>query len=190
MKGNFFKSAGYFFADWRAIGSVLLFFLCAIGSIILLSKKQVKKSKTTGQIITVSPSPANLCTKVQDVYTSNNQPVVLNEYECTFTARYTIDSTSYTHKFTSRSQTEYKTGDSISVYYDPNNIDDVSLTDGIDARHIFGYFLLTLAVIFFFAELGALFWLYAVNKDDTIAKATGVLGTVDVGLDALKDVTS
>lgn len=197
MKGNFWKefnqgtqSAGHFFADWRAIGAVLAFVFCAIGSIILLSKTQITRQKTTGTVIaTTSPASSNLCTKVQNSYTTDNQQHVIDEYQCTFTARYTINSKTYTHKFERTSTVEYKIGDSVDVYYDPKNVTDVSVTNEPDSRHIAGYILLTLTVIFYFASLGALFWLYGVDKEPAIAEGTGIGGSAAIAADAFKAFT-
>ena len=128
------------------IGTIVCIVLIGFGIYVL-----VHKSKHTATAVgTVDSATCN------PFFTDNYLP----QYNCTL--RITYDHQEHTIKDSS-SAISYNPGDSVSVYYDPNNPSDASLER--DIPKVVGWVLITTAVV---VLIGLWIWVYVIQKSETV----------------------
>ena len=100
------------------------------------------------------------------------------EYDCSLTVNYKVGNNSYSINTNTTSTAQYKEGDTITVYYDPNNPSNAALD--ADNTHVIGIIILVIGII---VPLVAWIWWYFARKYKAVAAAGGVAA----GLDLLSD---
>jgi len=149
---------GRIMADVKAVIGTFIG-ICAIAAGIYLVKTKYTKTKTTEAIISD--------VKCNQVFTnSKNSGVTWN---CVFTASYTIDNKQYTKKLSTTNYQQQADGSQITVYYNPNNIDEISAED--DKSHMIGWFLIGFGALII---ISSIVWAWLANKYKVVAAVGGV----------------
>lgn len=146
------------------MGTLAGLILIPLGIYFMVHKTKLT-SQTPGKIDTKSPNP---CTPQ-----SKNNTVV---YDCSFNVNYTINGTQYSKLITvTDSSRQYYGGDNVTIYYDPKNPNDASITQ--DNTHILGIILLIVGIII---PIIAWVWWYFARKYKAVAAAGGVAAGLDL----------
>ena len=103
---------------------------------------------------------------------SENNSVV---YDCTFQVSYTVGNKPYSISDTTSGSQQYNGGDSVTVYYDPNNPANGSVNS--DNTHVMGVVLLVIGIII---PTVAWIWWYFARKYKSVAAAGGVMAGLDL----------
>lgn len=149
------------------MGTLAGLILIPLGIYFIIHKTKLT-SQTSGKIDTKSPNP---CTP----YAKDNTVL----YNCLFHVNYTINGTQYSKLITvSDSSRPYSDGDNITIYYDPKNPNDASITQ--DNTHVLGIILLIAGIII---PIIAWVWWYFARKYKAVAAAGGI----EAGLDLLSE---
>lgn len=134
-----------------------------VGGIVLIRKKVQLISQKMGTI-TNNPN----CIKFDD---KNDV-----QYRCTnIDVKYNVDNKDYTMNKSTYGPFEYKQGNQIDVYYDPNDPFNAELQS--DNKHIIGWIGLVSGIFIF---IGSWFWLWMTWHYKFVAAAGGVAGVVDI----------
>jgi hypothetical protein len=143
-----------------------------IGGIVSLRHKTKLTGKTTGTSIDnqnhPQPVPVPPCSSTSDK--DNNQ-----SYQCHFKLQYQPDKKKYTKIFDTSSSTNYADQTEITVYYNPDDPTDASLTK--DDYHTVGYVFLGFGV---FLLLASWIGLWIVYHYKFAAAASGAAGAIDM----------
>jgi hypothetical protein len=96
-------------------------------------------------------------------------------YDCNITVDYKVEGKNYSLTATTSDSSEYKKGDSITVYYNPSNPSNAAIYS--DNTHIAGIIILVIGIIIPVVTL--VFWLLA-KKYKAVAAAGGVAAGLDI----------
>ena len=96
-------------------------------------------------------------------------------YDCTFGVKYSVENKSYNINATTSGPIQYKGGDSVTVYYEPNNPSNGSINS--DNTDVIGVVLLVLGIII---PTVAWIWWYFARKSKAVAAAGGVMAGLDI----------
>ena len=145
---------GRIMADIKAIVGTLIG-LVAIAIGIFMVKTKYTKTKTTQS--TISDVKCN-----QITLNSGN-----STWNCKFTASYTIDNNKYTKQLSSDNQ--LFEGSEITLYYNPNNINEISTEK--DIAHVIGWFCIGFGVLII---ISSIVWAWLANRYKVVAAVGGV----------------
>jgi hypothetical protein len=136
-------------------------FLLGLLALYLIIRKNKYSGKTTGTIQAIDSN--QVC--------SVENPNVKNlSYICTFNLVYKVNGKEYTKEFNNiTTTTKYLNNQTITVYYNVKNIDDISLSSG--SSKIVGFILLGVAFLIIFLSW---FQYYKVKKFKIFAAEEGV----------------
>ena len=145
-------------------GTVIGLIMIVVGIFMIVHHTKLT-SQTQG---TIEKGQNDLCTP----YAKNNTTV----WDCNFTVDYNVGGTAYKQNIIlNDSSRSYHPGESIKIYYDPNNPDDSSNTS--DETKIPGIILLVVGIVI---PLGAWLWWYFARKYKAVAAAGGVAAGLDL----------
>ena len=140
-----------------------------IGGIVSLRHKTKLTGKTTGTSIDNQGNQVPIrCSSTSDQ--DNNQ-----SYQCHFKLQYQPDKKKYTKIFDTSSSTNYADQTEITVYYNPDDPTDASLSK--DDYHTVGYVFLGFGV---FLLLASWIGLWIVYHYKFAAAASGAAGAIDM----------
>ena len=95
--------------------------------IYLISKKSVLTKTAVGKIVTINND--NKCAFIPGDYNRDTQKTGSSSWDCAITVSFeAADGKSYTHSETTRSQSMYHVGDTITVHYNPSKPSSSSLS--------------------------------------------------------------
>lgn len=141
------------------IGSIfgtIIGVLMILGGIGLI-KRKTKRDKTVKATITNDT----------DCYghSENNNTT----WNCNLSLAYNIDGKDYTTSISSSSSIKYEKGNTVTLYYNPDNVSEIDLVS--DNTHIIGWVVLVIGI---FLLISTWVWLYIVYKSKFAAASGGV----------------
>lgn len=142
-------------------GSIIGIILLIVG-IILVTKKSVRTEKVFATIKKIIK-----CNQIND-----NKKI---SYSCTFTASYIINDKEYTNTFTSTGNIEKTENETITLYYNPNNLNDISIDS--DNLHILGWILIVSSILLISILIT---WAYIAHKYKPIAALSGTVSGIEM----------
>lgn len=153
---------GVIMADIKAIIGIIIGIILLIAGIICIRNKTHRTSTVNGIILNTS------CVN------STNKSSVAN-YNCSFDAKYTINGKDFTKHFDTTDSDYKNNNDTIVLYYDPSNIDDISTMS--DNLHVIGWFLIILAILI---AISSIVWAVLANKFKPVAAISGLESGFDM----------
>lgn len=134
--------------------------LMILGGIGLI-KRKTNRTKTIKATITNDPGCSG--------HSENNNTI----WDCNLSLSYNIDGKDYTTSISSSSSTKYDKGNTVTLYYNPDNVSDVDLVS--DNTHVIGWVILVIGI---FLLISTWVWLYIVYKSKFAAAAGGATALV------------
>jgi hypothetical protein len=163
---------GVIIADLKAIGGVIIGLIFIGIGIYLLVQKITRTATVTGTVLNVSNSGGNSnnpsCTPTSTTTTSNSGSTTNTYWECIFDVKYTVGDKDYTAKGQETRSIYYKGGESIPIFYNPDNPNDASISD--DYSHTVGWILIVIGVVI---ALSGIIWAWLANKYKIIGAYEG-----------------
>ena len=151
---------GKFKAVMGAIVGTVIFLLMIVFGFKYIGKT-TKYSASTNVTLVMDDG----CTQTTETKDGNTRTV----YTCTVSVGYTVGSGTFTHKETISSGTKYTNGSNATLYYNPENPEDATLTYHVNP----GTLALAGVIIGFFGLLCTWGYTYFVLKNKEIAVVTG-----------------
>jgi hypothetical protein len=154
-------SLGTFETKMHTYAGYFIGFLLGLFALFLIMRNGKYSGKTTGTIKAINNE--NIC-KVK-----NPDPKNLS-YSCSFNLFYTANGREQTKEFTNVTTTkQYADGQTLTIYFNPNQLDDISLSS--DSSKTLGFVLLGVAIFIIFLSW---FQYYKVKKFKFLAAEEGV----------------
>lgn len=144
-----------------AIAIVIGTIFIAVG-IFLAVRKTNRTSFVSGTII-------NIPTCVEN---GTNKSI---NWNCNIIIQYVINGKTYKTPLNTNGNIHYLTGQTVDLYYDPNNITDIDM--GTDNTHVIGYFIIVIAAI---TMIISIIWAYLATRYKSIAAVEGAYDAIDM----------
>lgn len=127
-----------------------------------------------------SSQPVSSCVQYDSTITRDKSTVVIKKYRCELTVSFTLKDktgveTPYITKVSSDTEIDYSKTPEITLYYDPTNPTDCSISS--DDTKVLGWVLI---IIGFFVFIGSLIQYYLTQRFKFFAGASGLMGTFNM----------
>jgi hypothetical protein len=159
------SSFGVIMSDIKAVLGTIIGLIMIIVGIYCLTKKDLRTSTTSGTIVSEDIDQ-------QCIETINNNSII---YSCYPMFSYTINGTLYSKRIKIDGNKKYFKGNTLTLYYDPNNIDNIDTVS--DDLKMVGWMLIGFGI---FIMIGSILWAYLANKYKPIAAVEGIFSGVNM----------
>jgi uncharacterized membrane protein len=147
---------GVIMADIKAVIFSIIGIILIVAGILMMIKKSHRTSTISGTVKVTD------CTEVID-----NKNIY---YECGIDVEYTINGKTQTkHFIDSNSQKKYAVGDTVTLWYDPNDNSNINIMS--DDLHGLGLIFLIVGIV---VIIFSILWAYLANKYKPVAAVEGV----------------
>ena len=151
---------GAVMADLKAVLGCIVGLILIVLGFFLVFMKVTRSASLTATVSDVT------CTS--PITTNNNI-----QFNCNYTATYTLDHSGQTISITTTSVTKPANGSSITLYYNPNDHTDISSSSG--NYHVVGWVCVGLGIL---VAVSFILWAYLANRYKAIGAAEGVISGV------------